>query len=157
MIDLRRLSYGGAAGIITSMALINGFTAAETPKATIVGSLLIVAIADNMTDSLSMHIYQESERVSGLDAFRTTLANFLARIVAALSFVALVVLLPPAASAYACIGWGFALLAVLSVLLARVRRASALSEVWKHCAVAAVVIAVSRAIGASISAGMHGA
>jgi hypothetical protein len=56
MIDLRRLSYGGAAGIMTSMALINGFAVAAAPKSTIVGSLLIVAVANNTTDSLSMHI-----------------------------------------------------------------------------------------------------
>jgi VIT1/CCC1 family predicted Fe2+/Mn2+ transporter len=152
MIDLRRLSYGSAAGIITSVGLINGFAAAETPKATIVGGLLIVAIADNMTDSLSMHIYQESERLGGLHAFRTTLANFLARILTACSFVALVLLLPSSAAVYVCTVWGFALLALLSVLLARARAVSAFSEVWKHCAVAAVVIAASHAIGAWIPA-----
>lgn len=147
MVDLRRLSYGGTAGIITSMALISGFDAAAAPKSTIVASLLIVAVADNITDSLSIHIYQESERLSEADAFRSTLTNFLTRVAAALSFIGLVLILRTDVVVYVCLAWGFVLLGLMSLLLAKVRQVSALSEVWKHCAVAAVVIVVSRVIG----------
>ena len=156
MVALRRLSYGGAAGIITSMALINGFVAAAASKATIITSLLIVAIADNLTDSLSMHIYQESERVSGREAFRTTFANFATRVATALSFIVAVLLLPNSAAAWVCLGWGFALLSALSALLAKARGVSAASEIWKHCAVAAVVIVISRQLGVWITSGMQG-
>ena len=154
MIDLGRLSYGGAAGIITSMALVNGFAAASAPKSTIVTSLFIVAIADNLTDSLSMHIYQESERRNGREALRTTLANFATRVATALSFIAAVLLLPTSVAPWVCLGWGFALLALLSALLAKARGVSAPSEIWKHCAVAVVVILVSRQLGVWITSGL---
>ena len=60
---ISRISYGGTAAIVTSMALITGLNTVGTGKSTLITALLIVALADNITDSLSIHIYQESERL----------------------------------------------------------------------------------------------
>jgi len=154
ILDLRKLSFGGPAAIVTSMALIVGLDAATAAKTTVVTGLLIIGIADNLTDSLSVHIYQESERMAESQALRTTVANFLTRIAVSLSFIALFSLLPTSTAIYVCVIWGFTLLSGLSYLLARVRRASAISEVWKHSAVAFVVIALSKAIGVWLPAVM---
>ncbi len=54
--DIRNFSFGGPAAVVTSLGLIIGLDAAPAARATIVGSLLIVAIAGNLTDSLSIHI-----------------------------------------------------------------------------------------------------
>src|SRR5512140_2034663 len=77
---LRRISFGGTAAIVTSMAVIVGLHASAAQKSTIVGSLLIIALADNLTDSLGVHVYQESERLAEREAFRTTVANFTTRL-----------------------------------------------------------------------------
>jgi hypothetical protein len=47
---------------------------------TIIAGLLIVGLADNVTDSLSIHIYQESERLEQHAAFRATISNFATRL-----------------------------------------------------------------------------
>jgi VIT1/CCC1 family predicted Fe2+/Mn2+ transporter len=154
MFDLRKLSFGGTAAIVTSMALIVGLGTVTTAKAAVVTSLLIIGIADNLTDSLSVHIYQESERLAERKAFGTTVANFLTRIVVTLSFIFLFLLFPTSIAIYICVIWGFVLLSGLSYLLARVRNASAISEIWKHSAVALIVIAISKAIGAWVPAMM---
>jgi hypothetical protein len=52
MINPTRVSFGGTAAIVTSMALMAGFDAANAGRATLVSALLIAAIADNLTDSL---------------------------------------------------------------------------------------------------------
>ena len=153
--DLRKLSFGGPAAIVTSMALIVGLDAVTAAKATVVTSLIIIGIADNLTDSLSVHIYQESERMAEREAFRTTVANFLTRITVALSFVFFFLLFPTSIAIYICVVWGFILLSGLSWRLARVRHANAISEIWKHAAVALVVIALSKAIGVWVPALMR--
>lgn len=145
--DLRKLSFGGPSAIVTSMALIVGLDTVTTAKATVVTSLLIIGIGDNLTDSLSVHIYQESERLAERQAFRTTVANFFTRILVALSFVLMFLLFPASIAVYVCVVWGFILLSGLSWLLARERDVDAFSEMWKHSAVALVVIAVSQALG----------
>src|SRR5512136_2176725 len=104
------VSFGGTAAIVTSVALIFGLDAATATKSTIVSGLLIVALADNLTDALSMHIYQESERqLPTREAFVATVSNFVARLLLSMTFVLLVVVLPTAAAVVASAAWGLGL------------------------------------------------
>jgi VIT1/CCC1 family predicted Fe2+/Mn2+ transporter len=145
--DLRWISFGSPSAIVTSMALIVGLDTATATRMTVLASLLIIGVADNLTDSLSVHIYQESERLAVTHAFRTTVANFAARFVVSFSFILLFLALPTKFAVYACVVWGAFLLSWLSYLLAKARRVSALSEILKHVGVAVVVILLSSAIG----------
>jgi VIT1/CCC1 family predicted Fe2+/Mn2+ transporter len=147
MFKTSRISYGGTAAIVTSTALIGGLSAADTTKPVIVSALLIAALADNLTDALSVHIFQESEQLDEKDAFTGTLTNFATRLLLCISFVSLVLLLPRAHAAEAAIVWGALLLAVLSYLVARERKLNPLPEVAKHLGVASTVIVVSILIG----------
>ncbi len=147
---LRRVSFGGTAAIVTSMGVIVGLNAATAQKTAIVGSLCIIALADNLTDSLGVHVYQESERLAEREAFRTTVANFATRLLVSLSFIAEVLLLPTPAAILVSIGWGLLLLAGLSYLLAKARSVNPVAEICKHCAIAVAVIALSEAVGAWI-------
>jgi VIT1/CCC1 family predicted Fe2+/Mn2+ transporter len=155
--DLRWISFGSPAAIATSMALVVGIDSATASKATVLASLLIIGIADNLSDSLSVHIYQESERLAQRHAFRTTIANYLARFTVAASFFFLFLALPTAAAVYVCMVWGFLLLAVLSYLLAKARGVNAWSEILKHTSVAAVVVVVSKVLGMAIHSLIAGA
>jgi len=152
MVNINWFSFGGTAAIVTSMALIVGLNAATAAKSTIISSLLVVALADNLTDSLSIHIYQESERLEERQAFITTLANFATRLVVSMSFVLLVLLFPIKSAIIASVVWGFSLLVTFTYLLARNRAVSAASEVLKHVTVALTVIVASQGIGAWIPA-----
>lgn len=155
MIKMTRFSYGGTAGIVTSLALIIGLDAATATEATIVSGLLIVAIADNLTDALSIHVYQESERLEDREAFKSTLTNVGTRMLVSLTFVLLVVALPIASAVVVSVIWGFSLLIALTYILARERRGNVAFEIAKHVSVALVVILVSKAIGMWISAYLH--
>jgi hypothetical protein len=147
------VSFGGTAAIVTSVALIFGLDAATATKSTIVSGLLIVALADNLTDALSMHVYQESERrLESRDAFTATWSNFVTRLLLALTFVLLVVMLPLARAVVASAVWGLSLLVVLTWAIARERSVSFVAELAKHCAAAIAVIVASRGIGAFITA-----
>jgi len=147
---LQRISFGGPAAIVTSTGVIVGLRTATMGKAAIAGSLLILALADNLTDSLGLHIYQESEKPPPREAFLTTVANFFTRLLLASSFVALLLIVPSAQLVYVSILWGLSLLAVLSFAIAKLRKVSAASEIIKHCAVALAVIALSQLIGLAV-------
>jgi hypothetical protein len=147
MIRATRISFGGTAAIVTSMALIVGLDAANAGRAAMVSALLIAAVADNLTDSLSVHMYQESERLEEREAFIGTVSNFVTRLVVCLTFVLIVVLFRMHVAAIGGIVWGMLLLIVLNYILARHRNIGAMSELGKHLAVALVVIFVSKGIG----------
>jgi hypothetical protein len=146
MMKISRISFGGTAAIVTSMALITGLNAVGTGRSILITSLLIAALADNITDSLSIHIYQESELLDEQDAFIGTLSNFFTRFIGSLSFVLIVVVFPPEVVVLGSIVWGMLLLSVLSFLLARERNVGVISEIFKHLTVAAAVLVISKVI-----------
>ena len=146
-LKLNRVSFGGTAGIVTSMALIVGLSTLNAGNKTIISALLIAALADNFTDSLSVHIYQESERLEAKEAFYGTLTNFAARLGICISFALLVATTPKLMAVAAALIWGTFLLSALSYMIARERHVSVVSEVVKHLIVAIAIIFASRAIG----------
>ena len=151
MFKISRISFGATAAIVSSMAFIVGLDAIEASKKTIISALLIAAFADNLTDSLSVHIYQESRRLAQDEAVAGTLTNFAARLAICLSFVLLVAALPMPLALAAALVWGTLLLAGLSYIIARKRGIGTVSEVVKHLVVAFAVIFVSKGIGILIS------
>ena len=145
--ETRNISYGGTAAIVTSMALISGSGAAHATKPVIVSALLIAALADNLTDSLSIHIFQESEQLDIKAAFAGTIANFVTRLLLCLTFVPMVVFLSLPHAIEGAIIWGYTLLGTLTYLVARERKLNPLTEAIKHLLFAAVVISASMMIG----------
>jgi VIT1/CCC1 family predicted Fe2+/Mn2+ transporter len=150
MLNPRTFSFGSTSAVVTSMGLIIGLGTATTRTATILSGLLIVAVADNITDSLSIHVYQEAEKLEARSAFRATLTNFVARLLVALTFAIIVLVLPGPYAGSVALAWGFLLLAGLSFIVARARGVRPVPEVGKHLGVAILVIAASRVIGSWI-------
>ncbi len=151
MFKLSRISFGGAAAITGSMAFVVGLDAVNASKVAIVSALLIAGIADNLTDSLSVHIYQESEHLNAHDAFVGTLTNFAARLAIYLSFVMIVGIFPMPVAIAGTIAFGALLLATLTFWIARERKVHVVPEIGKHLIVAAVVILASKGVGYWIS------
>jgi len=149
---LRRVSFGSTSAIVTSIGLVVGFASTDTSRATLIASLLIVGVADNLTDSLSVHLYQESDGLDAHEAFVSTVTNFLARLAITATFVALVATLTGGRLIIVATIWGLAALAILTVSLAHQRHAPVSRELVRHFAIVVAVIALSRAIAAVVTA-----
>jgi hypothetical protein len=147
MIQLPRVSFGTTSAVTTSMGLTVGLNAATASRAAIISGLLVIALADNISDSLSIHIYQESEKLEAKSALRSTLTNFTARFVLTLTFAVLVLLAPSAWLTLLSLIWGLGLLSALSYMLARERGVGVGAEILKHAAIAGAVIIASRLVG----------
>ena len=152
MFRTSRISFGGTAAVVTSMALINGLIAADATKPIIVSALLIAALADNLTDALSIHTFQESEQLNQKNAFIGTMTNFITRLLLSISFVFLVGFFPLEHVAKVAIVWGMLLLATLTYLVARERKVKPMLEVAKHLLIASAIIIASKLIPSWIGA-----
>jgi hypothetical protein len=150
MRDMTRFSFGATAAIMTSMALIVGLGSANSGKAGIIGGLLIIAIADNLSDTLGIHVYEEC-KVGGTVAVRTSVSNYLTRLLTSCSFVVIVLVLPLGVARWAGVVWGGALLSALTYLIAKSRSVKPVPEVAIHLLVAAVVVVLSQVIGSVIA------
>jgi len=150
-IRLPAVSFGAVSALVTSVGLIIGFGAAGIPKITTIAGLLILGLADNLTDSLSIHVYQESERLEQHVALKSTIGNFMTRFALATSFIAIVAACSDVTIMFVSLAWGTLLLTGLTWLLAKSRGVNIKVEIFKHLAVASVVIAISRIIGMTVS------
>jgi len=103
----------------------------------------VIAIADNISDSLGIHIYQESDLKKSEVVRANTFFNFLTRFFVILIFILLVVFLPTGFAIIFSIIWGISLLIVLSYSIAKEQKVNPYKAIFEHVAVAAAVIFIS--------------
>ena len=144
--------FGSTAAIITNICLIVGLETARSGKGPILGGLLTIALADNISDSLGIHMYKETEGAKSRLSVLATVLNFTARLLISFSFVAIVLLCSAGQSIPAAISWGLVLIAIGSYWIARRNKENVILETVKHMLVAVVVIILSHWVGHLIAA-----
>jgi VIT1/CCC1 family predicted Fe2+/Mn2+ transporter len=143
MTHLSKISFGVTSAIVTSLAFIVSLSGNTEPRMPIIGSLLVFAVADNISDSLGIHIFQESDLKKTSTVNTSTISNFLIRFLVILSFVAVVYLMPIQVAVIISVIWGLSILMTLTYLIAIERKTKPLPAMIQHLAIAALVVAAS--------------
>lgn len=143
MTHLTKFSFGATSAIITCLAFIIGLSKSGNPKLSIIGSLLVIAIADNISDTLGIHIYQESDLKNSKVVRTSTFLNFLTRLFVIMIFILLILFLPIEYAIIFSIVWGLSLLAVLSYFISKEQKVNPYTAIFKHISIAILVIIVS--------------
>ncbi len=140
--------FGATSGVITTIGLITGLSAGTNSRVAVLGGILVIAVADAMSDALGIHIAQEADPESTANhIWAATIWTFLTKLVVALSFAVPLIFLPLQLAVAVAIGWGLAVISLLSAYLARMQRVAALPIVTEHLGIAIVVVAISHYIG----------
>ena len=142
-----KFSFGATSAIITSLGLITGLRSLSSPKLSIIGGLLIIAVADNIADSLGIHIYQEAENLRTREVWFSTVSNFLTRLFLTFTFICLVILFPMPVAVFVSTVWGMILLSLLSYSIAVREKKNPYLAIAEHILIAAVVIMISNFLG----------
>ncbi len=145
--DPSKFSFGATSSTVTSLGIIFGLLTSGNPKASVIGSLLVIAVADNIADSLGIHIYRESTATKKENTRMFTISNFITRFGITLTFVALFAFLPLDYAAVSCAVIGVGILVFLSCLIGVQRKTSVLREVAIHLGIAIPVIVISHFLG----------
>ena len=154
--DLSKYSFGVTSAIVTSLALMLGLQTLRDPKTSIIGALVIIAIADNISDSLGIHIYRESQGPETAGDTRVyTVSNFLTRLSIIALFIALVFVLPLEFAVVLSTAIGLTLLFVLSYYIAISRKQNVPQTIAQHLGIAVVAIVLSHFLGQAIAGIFH--
>jgi VIT1/CCC1 family predicted Fe2+/Mn2+ transporter len=146
-------SFGLTSGIITTLGLMVGLHAGTNSKLAVIGGILTIAIADAFSDSLGIHVSEESEnRHTSKELWEATLSTFLAKFSFALTFLVPVLLLELWPAILASVGWGFLSLAALSFGIARSERKNPSKVIAEHLIIAAAVVLLAHYAGHWIAA-----
>ena len=142
-------SFGITSATITTLGLIVGLSAGTHSRLAVIGSVLIIAIADAFSDSLGIHISEESEKKhTKKEIYMASVYTWFTKFFFAMSFLVPILLLPMQEAVIACVIWGLALLAVFSYLIGDGNKWNAVAE---HIVIAAIVIITSNYVGGLIN------
>lgn len=142
------LSFGLTSGIITTLGLIVGLSSGTHSKLVVIGGILVIAVADAMSDALGIHISEESEkRSSNRQVWIATASTMIFKFLFAMSFAVPVLLFQLSTAIIVSIIWGILLLSLLSLYIAREKNKSAIKTIFEHITIAIIVIVVTHFIG----------
>jgi len=153
--DLRNYIFGSSAAIITDVSLIVGLGSAQSGKGPILAGLLTIGVADNISDSLGIHLYKESEGYDQRLSLLSTTLNFLSRLLISCTFIAIVLVLPLAQALYVGLIWGLLLIVLISYFISRSNQDNPIKEMIVHVLVAVAVIVLSHYLGHQIAVYFH--
>ena len=140
--------FGATSGVITTLGLIVGLNAGTKSMVAVLGGILVVAVADAMSDALGIHIAQEADPDSTDNhVWAATFWTFITKLIVALSFALPLLWLPLQLAVAVAVSWGLLVITLLSAFLARIQRVAALPIITEHLVIAIVVVAISHYIG----------
>lgn len=143
MTHLTRFSFGITSAIVTSLAFIVSLSESINSRFAIIISLLVFAVADNISDALGLHIFQESDLKKSKVVNVSTFSNFFTRLLVVMVFVSLVAFLPINYAVVVSIIFGVSLLSVLSYFIAEEQKTNPYRSILEHLAIAVLVIVAS--------------
>ncbi|MEJ2568381.1 MAG: hypothetical protein P8Z50_05860, partial [candidate division WOR-3 bacterium] len=135
------LSFGLTSAIITTLGLMVGIYSGTRSRFSVLGSILIIAIADAFSDSLGVHMSEESEnKHTSREIWESTLYTFLSKFLFASTFLVPVIIFELELAVIISIIWGFLLLILFSFYLAKNEGTSPWKVIFEHVFVAIIVI-----------------
>lgn len=144
--------FGATSGVITTIGLIAGLNAGTRSLVAVLGGILVVAVADAMSDAMGIHLAQEADPDSTNEhIWAATVWTFVTKLLVALSFALPLIWLPLQIGVAVSVGWGLVVITLLSAYLARVQKVAVLLVVTEHLLIAIFVVAISHFIGVWVS------
>lgn len=143
------LVFGATSGVITTTGLLTGLYSGTGSVTAVLGGILVIAVADAMSDALGIHLAEEADPATTTShVWAATIATFFAKFVFASSFAIPLLLLPLRTAVIVSIAWGMSVITVLSYYLARSQKERPLPIIAEHLGIAILVVLLSHLIGA---------
>lgn len=142
------LGFGATSGIITTLGLIVGLETLTNSISTAIAGIYIIAFCDGLSDALGIHLSQESnKKVTGNDVWASTIYTLLFKILIALSFTIPLIIYPSITGVMICIVWGYLLLGLLSLIIAKRKEEKPYSIILEHWTIMTFILIVTYLIG----------
>lgn len=147
------LFFGATSGVITTIGLIVGLNSGTQSITAVLGGILVIAVADAMSDALGIHLAEEADpNTDHGHVWAATIMTFVTKFVFSISFAVPLLLLPLTTAVLVSVVWGLLVIVILSYFLAKSQDESPLYIVSEHLGIAILVIVFSHYIGVWVAA-----
>ena len=142
------LSFGLGSGIVTTLGLIVGLHSGTHSRLVIISGILVIAVADALSDAMGIHLSEESEQKrTEQHIWKATVATFFAKFFFALTFLIPISLFELNTAIIVSIIYGMILLTLFSIWIAHLRNKPAGKMIIEHLLLAIVVVLLSSIVG----------
>ncbi|NIM65420.1 MAG: hypothetical protein GTO51_05445 [Candidatus Latescibacteria bacterium] len=147
------ISFGLTSGVITTLGLIIGLHSGTHSVLAVAGGIVIIAIADSLSDAIGMHIHEEAENMhtSG-QVWAATIATFVSKFATALTFLIPIFLFSLTTAVVVSVIWGLFLVSILSYAVAKLTKVNPWNAIMEHLVIAVAVVVIAHLAGRWVSA-----
>ena len=145
------VGFGLTSGVITTLGLIIGLHSGTHSKLAVLAGLIVLAIADAMSDAMGIHVSEEAEMEhSTRELWETTSFTFASKFVVSFSFMIPIVLLEISAAIVASVVWGVVLIMIFSFGMAKAQKQNPTRVIVEHILITIAVVILAHYIGDAV-------
>jgi VIT1/CCC1 family predicted Fe2+/Mn2+ transporter len=144
--------FGLASGTITTLGLLIGLYYSTNSKLVVIAGILAIAISDAFSDAFGIHITKELERkMKEKQVWEATISTLASKFFFASTFLIPVLLFSLQTAILINVIWGFLLISLVSIWVAKIHKLKSWKILLEHYAIAIFVILITRFVGTWIS------
>lgn len=142
------LGFGLTSGIITTLGMIIGLNFSTYSVKVVVSGILIIAIADALSDAMGIHISEETEKGnSHKEIWESTISTFVFKAIFALTFVVPFLLFELSGAVIVSVIWGLLLISLFSLYIAKQNNMNLYKVIGEHLLITIIVIILTYFLG----------
>jgi VIT1/CCC1 family predicted Fe2+/Mn2+ transporter len=141
-------SFGLTSGIITTLGLMVGLSSGTNSKLVVIGGILTIAIADAFSDSLGIHICEESEnKHTSKEIWESTISTFFTKFIFSALFILPVLIFILEIAILVSVIFGFLVIAIISFKISKSEKFETWKVVSEHLVIAVIVVLLTHFVG----------
>ncbi len=142
------IGFGLTSGIITTLGLIMGLHSSTHSSGVVLSGILVIALADALSDAMGIHISEESESIhTTREVWEATVVTFLSKFFFSAMFIIPFLLFSLNTAIVFSVVWGLLLIVVFSFYMAKQQKANPVTVVSEHLLITVLVIVATHYIG----------
>lgn len=142
------VGFGLTSGVITTLGMIIGLHSGTRSKLAVEVGIIILAIADALSDSMGIHVSEEAEMEhTTKELWETSFFTFISKLLVTLTFIIPIEILDLSNAILASVFWGLFLITIFSFYMARAQKQNPYKVIFEHIFIATLVILLAHYLG----------
>jgi VIT1/CCC1 family predicted Fe2+/Mn2+ transporter len=147
------IHFGLTSAIITTLGLLVGLYSSTKSVLAVIGGIVVIAVADALSDALGMHISEEGEaKHTARGIWEATVFTLLSKFIFATTFAVPVLLFELSTAVMICVLWGLLLITIVSYVIAKETKQNPSLVIAEHVLISVLVVVISYLVGLWVSA-----
>jgi len=142
------VGFGLTSGVITTLGVVIGLHSGTRSEAAVEVGIIVLAIADALSDSMGIHVSEEAEMEhTTRELWEISFFTFISKLLVALTFIIPIEFLDLSNAILVSVFWGLFLITIFSFYMARSQKQNRFKVIFEHLFIAILVVLLAHYLG----------